>query len=535
MVSVIIGRTNKPINSTSQTFADSTSLSCRLKEPCSQQSPVFVVQGLSKTEFYNYAQFMGKYYWVDDIVYETNDIQEVHCHLDPLATYKGAIENSYAFVQYGSADNWNEYIDDIRMQPASRAGGWSTDVTYQCIPGLTDMNDGYVLMRYMDCGFNSVQNPGVKTIAMQKSVFSECLADLHANISPSATIGDLCAQLGGLGNWTQNIVSAVYVPCNLVDTTYNVSQINIGGITCNLHGAGGYMQGVAKTVTRYEQISVPLLSFPQFSSCPFLKNKRWVSIQVSTPFGHADIPFDYIKPSSAANPVILMKSALDLFTGNVVIRFSQESGTDGTGLVLAEFSGNIGIDMMSMIGNEGLRGGLQNAFGTGADLAISAFTLGTSMGMSGTSAFNRAIPSASARREMSPAQKLGALEKAFTAEQQATIASGIDGIPSCLPTGVGGVSAPSGGGVSGFPTLYLTNPKGTGTLSLRLFLPTFVGNSYTNFCDMYGYPVMDYCKLSTTPGFIKCSGATVQGALGATEANKSTINSYLNSGFYLEA
>lgn len=533
-VSVIIGRTNKAINSTSQTFADSVSLSCRLKEPCSQQSPVFIVQGLSKTVYYNFAQFMNHYYWVDDIVYLTNDIQEVHCHLDPLATYKNAIENSYAFVQYGSSGNWNESIDDFRMQPASRVGGWSTDVTYKCIPGLTDMGSGYVLMRYMSCGVNSVESPGVKTIAMPLSVFTSCLKDLNGEISASATIGDICSKLGGLGNWSQNIISAVYVPCSSIDTSYGVTQINIGGITCSLSGTG-YMQGVAKTVTRSEQISVPLLSFPQFTSCPFLKNKRWVSIQVSTPFGHAYIPFDYIKPSTAANPVILMKSALDLFTGNVVVRFTQEGGTDGIGLVLAEFSGNVGIDMMSMIGNGGLRSGLQNALGTGLEMAVAAFTLGTSMGMSGSAAFSRAIPSASERRGMSTSQKLGALEQARVAEQQATIASGIEGIPSALPTGVGGVCAPSGGGVGGFPSLYLTNPKGTGTLSIRLFLPTFVGTGYTNFCDMYGYPVMDYCKLSTTPGFIKCSGASVQGALGATEANKSTINSYLNSGIILEA
>ena len=58
---------------------------------------------------------------------------------------------------------------------------------------------------------------------------------------------------------------------------------------------------------------------------------------------------------------------------------------------------------------------------------------------------------------------------------------------------------------------------------------------YEDFCNMYGYPVNYYLKLSDCSGsFIKCSGATVQGALGATEANKSTINSYLNSGFYLE-
>ena len=58
--------------------------------------------------------------------------------------------------------------------------------------------------------------------------------------------------------------------------------------------------------------------------------------------------------------------------------------------------------------------------------------------------------------------------------------------------------------------------------------------TYTDYCDRYGYPCNRYLKLGDITGYCQCAGASVQGASGATQSNLSTINSYLNSGIYIE-
>ena len=55
-----IGTTTKRVNSTSQQFSLSYAYDVKLKEPCSMQSPVFLLEGLAKGTFYNYAKFEDK-------------------------------------------------------------------------------------------------------------------------------------------------------------------------------------------------------------------------------------------------------------------------------------------------------------------------------------------------------------------------------------------------------------------------------------------------------------------------------------------
>ena len=82
MPTLQIGSISKKINSTKQTFTSSYSYDCKLKDDCSMQSPVFLVQNLTKGNLYNFAKFEGRYYYVDDIIYRTDDIQEVHEQMD---------------------------------------------------------------------------------------------------------------------------------------------------------------------------------------------------------------------------------------------------------------------------------------------------------------------------------------------------------------------------------------------------------------------------------------------------------------------
>lgn len=80
-----------------------------LKEGCSVEHPTFVLQ--SSELSYNYVSTFGHYYFVDDIKIVRNDLIEVSCSMDVLATFKSAIGNYTAFVERASAD-YDQWVPD---------------------------------------------------------------------------------------------------------------------------------------------------------------------------------------------------------------------------------------------------------------------------------------------------------------------------------------------------------------------------------------------------------------------------------------
>lgn len=94
---------SKRKNSTLQPTGAGTAITAYLKDETSIAQPVFVLTG---DHFdYNYIQFNGRYYFVDDVVSKHNNLCEVHCTVDVLATYKANIQAASAYVLYYSHSN----------------------------------------------------------------------------------------------------------------------------------------------------------------------------------------------------------------------------------------------------------------------------------------------------------------------------------------------------------------------------------------------------------------------------------------------
>lgn len=102
---------SKRQNSTKVPSSGGTSFNITLKQPTSLNSPVFVLNNGSFN--YNYCSFNGAYYFVSDVVSLRNDIWEVHCTKDVLATYRAQILASTAFVLYDTTANTE--IADTRL------------------------------------------------------------------------------------------------------------------------------------------------------------------------------------------------------------------------------------------------------------------------------------------------------------------------------------------------------------------------------------------------------------------------------------
>ena len=115
-----------------------------------------------------------------------------------------------------------------------------------------------------------------------------------------------------------------------------------------------------------------------------------------------------------------------------------------------------------------------------------------------------------------------------------SIPSGIYGIAAGLDTAQG---CREFGGPNGICAFY-TNSDSISTINkivkwnLIRYVPSIIYNThYDEFCDEYGWPVLDYMTLSTD-GPYQCAGASV--TADAPPNVLSTINSYLNSYIIIE-
>lgn len=104
---------SKRKNSTKQPTGAGTDFSVDLKSGTSLLRPTLLLSNSSQPD-YNYCQFMGMYYFIRDIVSVRNDLWELYLIVDPLATAKADILASTQFISYSSALG-SSWLPDTRI------------------------------------------------------------------------------------------------------------------------------------------------------------------------------------------------------------------------------------------------------------------------------------------------------------------------------------------------------------------------------------------------------------------------------------
>ena len=530
MPTVQIGTTSKKLNSTSQTFTSSFSGSCTLKESCGMQSPVFTLQGLTKGNFYNYAKFEGRYYWIDEIIYQTNNIQTVYCHIDPLATFKTAIGNSYALCAYADSSHWSKLIDDVRLEPEMRYA--TQTIANQNMFGLTTSTTGCVAMTYtqtcsldwLDPQQTTIPGTGVHTALLSVSEMRKCIGDLTGfdpgtGLTGSGMLelleafGRVIQSLGG-GSLADYIQRIIWLPFDLsglataVGATYKTGMM-IGGVLaddCNYYEIN---PGNIYAYNGNFSINWSTLT----GGNDFMKNDRWCSMQVYTPGGFQDIPAYCFKYAST----LYYRTAFSITDGSWNMRLCSDLNMYET---LTTFSGNVSVDLLGTVN-------LGNQFSaTIADAGASFVGGAVAMGIGSIAGGAEAASYTTATQRV--ANNIGSKND----EVMVMTNSSPSGITGDLPRANFNCTSATGQ-FSGAGSMFLTSTPAAMIIYAQCYMPYTLG-TYTDYCNMYGYPCNRYLKISSCSGYIQCVGASVQGASGATPNNLSSINSFLNSGFYYE-
>lgn len=102
---------SKRHNSTAQPTGG-TSVTVNLKGGCDLIAPIFILS-MSGTPTFNYMQFEGRYYFVTGVKSVRQDLWEISCKVDVLATWKANIQAMDAYVLYYT--HTNTEITDHRL------------------------------------------------------------------------------------------------------------------------------------------------------------------------------------------------------------------------------------------------------------------------------------------------------------------------------------------------------------------------------------------------------------------------------------
>lgn len=538
MPDISVGKITKAVNST-QTAGYQPAVSdanALLLDPCDVRHPVFKLKGSAAN--YNYAKWGSRYYWVDRVVPFPNGIIEVHCHIDPLATYKNDIKDTYAYCLFHST-SINAEADDPRFSPEKVRRNDGTVVNiFDSAPTPTG---GCVILTVMESGLGS-SNQGVKTYALSLSDFRSMLLNLQSSIYDTAYnntavansinnnvasfstpddvanmvgavgtsvihsmlkgLSDIIANIGGMGSWRDNLIKAIYVP-------FTPTQIPSAGSDKNIYL--GFLD-TGKSARLVDPVSVKTKSgsvmLPWDQLCNdyhFLKYGRFSQFQAICCGGqYATFSSDTVK-DLAYGSSIGFYSAVDMCSGDWGCVLTTDTSASNK-MRLASFGGCMGIDITGLAGSGGFGAGMNFTLG-GFKLAANALSLGL------TSNFTQAS----------------------SGEMAGQIGTGI--VSNYLNSAVGSVG--SGVAGNGITSIFLNGSAGyndlliQGICSYPAIVEGTAGANYDDYCGKYGYPCNSYKKLSLDGSFVVCSGAFVE--CEGSQEDQAYINSVLNSGILLEA
>lgn len=109
---IVLYQNTSPANTVNKTLTQVGVLDGVLRMPTSIINPVITLEYANPTGFnYMYVQEFGRYYFVNGISAENNNLIAVSAHVDVLKTYASAIANFNAVIKRNE-NKFNLYLDD---------------------------------------------------------------------------------------------------------------------------------------------------------------------------------------------------------------------------------------------------------------------------------------------------------------------------------------------------------------------------------------------------------------------------------------
>lgn len=272
---------SKRINSTKRPTGG-TSIDVALKTPCSVMTPTFRISGFNLA--WDYIEWGSRYYYVDDITIETNDIALYHCKLDTLATFRADILASTQYVTRSASafdplviDKAYPTLADAHVDSNNFSMSASTGVGTYVVGVINDLAHGgvsYYTFGAGGTGFSSFlqymfsdawlsDDPDI-SVEIQKELINPFQYVVSCNWFPFSIAGTLASVK--FGYWTSGLSAGLLSESQrLFSTTGTVSLPRHPQATTH----GTYMNGAP-----YTRHTIDVYSFGQIplDPAPFVSN-----------------------------------------------------------------------------------------------------------------------------------------------------------------------------------------------------------------------------------------------------------------------
>lgn len=456
-------------NSTKVPDTSGTSFECTLKTPCSWYDPVFLLHDTG-TPTWNYASWGSWYYFVTDIIAQANDLFEIRCSLDPLATYRAEILATNAFVMYDTAANTE--IPDTRLSTKTIRGVRATSGKFNSIGRASDPADCPVVL-------SIVGKNGISYFAVSQSVAQDLLKQVqtveipHLFQNPGYTtmeeIFNTIGQIFASGNASRCVTGAKQIAATMGAATGNSHSIYLGNFDTGKTGI---------EITRRIYYDTMSISIP-WTFSDWRRRAPYTELYLYCPFfGLVSLPTENL----IGETVIDVEASLDMVSGSCIFDVFGHTGNHHIGSYSASLGGEYAIGVS----------GVSAANSIGAMLGATA--AGAAIVMTGGAAAAMAV-------------KIGG----------AAIAGIIGGnTPSVTSISGGG----GGASLGQRPESYIIEVTHDTTVDPASVSPVI------------GTPKMAAQAVGAVPGYVQTQAASVSAA--APDHILTAINSALDGGVFIE-
>lgn len=514
-----IGVMTKRINSTKQTFSGS-SHNVVLKDPVSRENPTLLVTGAPMAKS-NYMKWNGWYYWIDDIVSETNNMYRVVAHVDPLATWKDDIKAAKGFCNFGPKSKYNKKILDSRLNPDMMVIAGHQDVSFSKFS-----KTGSVILRVVDYPVGGVSGSGgVQTICGSISSFNQLLqtycTDLDADLSNLQTdFEKLMGKFAGLGNALDNIKSAFWVPIDLSEIAGNAYGGNIGGY--NISGTWYWVSAWSGyPITEQKTVTISLDS--KIQTYPWLIHPKYLHLEMTSPGGKVDL--------SSASYIMLNTSSIEL-----QVLYGMNINGDGyltvmdddNGVIINHQEWNCAIDLLNYVYKA--KSAVLAGISAGAKIGAAGVA-----GIAAAGAVATSVGSAVAEVGLAIGSEImmnvGLDMMGGNKMNVQSVVSGIQGVAAATDIAVANPLFGASESLNGY-YIYSDSASTWCRIEKKCYMPRCImDDTYEDFCDEYGWPVLNYVS-PNVDGHYQFAGMNVEA--DAPQSALSTINSTCNSLIYIE-
>ena len=352
-----------------------------LLDDVSLYSPVFQCNYWDYND--NYCKWAGRYYYVVDVVCKRHDLFDVHCEIDPLATWKDDIKGTNAFVTFSTSD-YDIGIPDYRLSsdPLTIVKTAQTAV-------FPDLKEAYVVT-YIgtdSCPCVGISEEQLKTLQgkMMSDKFVETCRDWYKKlVKTGETDGLITSNLVAslIGNTSNTVTSCIYMPKFYGHKGQSIVL------------AGGFWTGLVGKIPYHSLNETYNINIPwAFPIGDFRNRAQFTSMAVYLPgYGFIALNADNYQGESS----ISVQATLDSFTGEITYLvdgkakgtcttgYPVQVGTSQKGNVMGAVSGVAQGVQSAYIGN------VAGAIGSGFNAVRSAIGVDPSSvgSMGGSTAFN---------------------------------------------------------------------------------------------------------------------------------------------------